>query len=108
LRILGECPEVDESMLEAYAMISGMGPTYFWFQWHHLLSLAVSFGLDQEKARRAINAMIYGAVQTMFQSGLSPEAVMDLIPTKPFKEDEQNIQALYTSRLQALYSKLKS
>ncbi len=108
LLVLGQCPEVEEGKLEGYAMITAMGPTYLWFQWRHLHSLAVSFGLTHDEAARGINAMIHGAEQTLFESGLSPEAVMDLVPTKPLKEDEQNIQALYTNRLQVLYSKLKS
>ena len=29
---LGECPEVAEEKLEAYAVLLAMGPTYFWFQ----------------------------------------------------------------------------
>ncbi|MDD1720191.1 MAG: NAD(P)-binding domain-containing protein, partial [Methanoregulaceae archaeon] len=29
---LGRCPEVKEETLEAYAILSAMGPTYLWFQ----------------------------------------------------------------------------
>jgi pyrroline-5-carboxylate reductase len=43
---LGKMPEVDESKLEAYAVLTAMGPTYFWFQWYELLELARSFGLS--------------------------------------------------------------
>jgi pyrroline-5-carboxylate reductase len=108
LLALGQCPEVEEEKLEAYAMITAMGPAYLWFQWHHLHSLAVSFGLNHDEAARAMIAMIHGAEQTLFESGLSPDVVMDLIPSKPLKDDEQTIQAFYTARLQTLYSKLKN
>jgi pyrroline-5-carboxylate reductase len=106
-RVLGQCPEVSEYKLEAYAMITAMGPTYLWFQWQHLQSLAVSFGLAPDEAARGIHAMIHGAERALFQSGFSADAIMDLIPTKPLKDDEQSIQAVYTTRLQTLYSKLK-
>jgi len=33
LRVMGKTPEVEESMLEGYAIVSAMLPTYFWFQW---------------------------------------------------------------------------
>lgn len=44
LQHLGECPEVPENELEAYAILTAMGPTYFWFQWQQLRELAVELG----------------------------------------------------------------
>ncbi|MGQ9614886.1 MAG: pyrroline-5-carboxylate reductase family protein [Spirochaetota bacterium] len=38
----GMSPEVPEEHLEAYAIITGMGPTYFWFQWLELVRLSAS------------------------------------------------------------------
>ncbi len=103
---LGECPEVDERKLEAYAMISAMGPTYLWFQLCHLQTLAQSFGFSHAEARDAVAAMLRGAERTMFASGLGPEEVIDLIPSKPLKDDESAIKDIYTARLTALYEKL--
>ena len=40
LNLLGKCPEVREDKLEAYAVVTAMGPTYMWFQWNELCSLA--------------------------------------------------------------------
>ena len=37
--ILGNSPEVDENNLEAYAILTAMGPTYFWFQIQELEEL---------------------------------------------------------------------
>ncbi|OGK12505.1 MAG: hypothetical protein A2Y63_06150, partial [Candidatus Riflebacteria bacterium RBG_13_59_9] len=31
---LGECPVVEENTLEVYAVLTGMGPTYFWPQFY--------------------------------------------------------------------------
>lgn len=41
LEVLGKTFEVSESKLEAYAIISAMLPTYFWFQWKALSDLGV-------------------------------------------------------------------
>jgi pyrroline-5-carboxylate reductase len=44
----GTWPEVDERHLEAYAIVTGMGPTYFWYQWQALREAAGQFGLSPE------------------------------------------------------------
>jgi pyrroline-5-carboxylate reductase len=107
-RTLGDCPEVSEELLEAYAITTAMGPTYFWFQLYELHDLAKTFGLSAETLKDAIPKMINGAVKTMYESGLNPEEVMDLIPVKPFVEDESAIKGSYRNRLTALYKKLKT
>lgn len=107
-RALGECPEVAEDKIEAYAILVAMGPTYFWFQWHQLLTLGVSFGLDQAETETALMAMINGATETLFKGDMTPQEVMDLVPVKPLNEDEPTIGDIYTRRLDALFKKLKS
>ena len=49
----GEWPEVEERTLEAYAILTGMGPTYFWYQWQALRELAGQFGLSPPEDRRS-------------------------------------------------------
>jgi pyrroline-5-carboxylate reductase len=105
--LLGECPEVPEKNLEAYAILTAMGPTYLWFQWQALMDLGRSFGLREEALREGIGKMIEGAMLTMFASGLKPGDVMDLVPVKPLAEDEDAIRDMYTNRLSALFNKLK-
>jgi len=105
---LGECPEVPEENLEAYAIIAAMGPTYFWFQWHILSEIGQSFGLTESAVKEAVAKMAGGAVDTMFASPLKPEEVMDLVPVKPLAEDEETIRNIYKTRLSALFNKLKS
>jgi len=105
---LGECPVVNEDSIEAYALISAMGPTYLWFQFEELRRLAVGFGLDEAAARAAISSMVHGAVATLFDSGLAPGDVTDLVPVKPLGADEATILALYRDRLEPLYQKLTS
>jgi pyrroline-5-carboxylate reductase len=105
---LGKCPEVDEGKLEAYAILTAMGPTYLWFQLHELQKIAESFGLSRQEAETGVAEMVAGAGRTLFGAGLTAEEVMDLIPVKPLGEEEGNIKAVYHARLEALYTKLKN
>ena len=85
-----------------------MGPTYFWFQLYELQELAKSFGISSHTLKDAIPKMLNGAAKTMYESGLTPAEVMDLVPVKPLGEEEATIKGLYQNRLNALYTKLKS
>ncbi|GAB4342546.1 MAG: pyrroline-5-carboxylate reductase [Calditrichia bacterium] len=103
----GKCPEVTEDELEAYAILTGMGPTYFWFQFSEMLQLARQFGLKEPHAKEAIAEMLHGAVDTLFYSGLAREQVFDLIPSHPLKKHEDEIRKLLNERLTKLYGKLR-
>jgi pyrroline-5-carboxylate reductase len=104
----GTCPEVAEGKLEAYAVITAMGPTYLWFQLYELEALARSFGMTETEAALAVRQMAVGTLQTMEGSGLAPEGVMDLVPVKPLGTDEAAILAAYREKLPGLYAKLKN
>jgi pyrroline-5-carboxylate reductase len=106
-KALGDCPEVKEENLEAYAMITAMGPTYLWFQFYELTDLGKSFGMSEKEAAKAVEKMVKGALKTMLKSGLSPAEVMDLVPVKPLSEDEAMIRNAYRTKLTSLYQKLK-
>jgi pyrroline-5-carboxylate reductase len=103
---LGAHPVVPEPTLEAYALLAAMGPTYFWFQWQALRELALSFGLSAEAADCALRAMLDGAIRTLFDTGLTPEQVMDLVPVKPLADAEPQILRAYRDALPSLYAKL--
>lgn len=105
--VLGVTPEVDEDNLEAYAVLTAMGPTYFWFQFNELSKLGQSFGLEYDEIQESLQKMIIGATQTFYQSKLSPEEVMDLIPVKPMGEEEEKIKKAYQTRLGAIFQQLK-
>lgn len=107
LNLLGATQTVDEKKIEAYAVISAMGPTYFWFQIQHLKELAMQFGLEEKEAEDTIELMLHGAAQTLFHSGETPEAVMDLVPAKPMCEYEAETTARYDEKLRAIYAKIK-
>jgi pyrroline-5-carboxylate reductase len=104
---LGQCPETAEEKLEAYAILSGMGPTYLWFQLQALREVAADFGLSGPEVTAAIESMVSGATRTLLGSGLAPADVMDLIPVKPLAEMEAQVAELYRSRLPALFAKIK-
>jgi pyrroline-5-carboxylate reductase len=106
-KVLGDCPEVAEEKLEAYAILTAMGPTYFWFQLYELEELGKTFGMTPKEAKECLAKMMKGTLKTMTDSGLSPIEVMDLIPVKPLGEEEANIRDMYRTKLQGLYSKLK-
>ena len=104
---LGAHPVVPEESLEAYAILSAMGPTYFWFQWQALREIAAGLGLAKGDADRALRAMLDGSVRTFFDSGLDAAQVLDLVPVKPLAEAEPQILQAYRDTLPRLHAKLK-
>jgi pyrroline-5-carboxylate reductase len=107
LDLLGECPEVEEEKLEAYAVLTGAGPTYFWPQLNELRNIGQSFGLTKRETEKALSGMLKGAIKTFFKSGSDYDEVMNLIPMKPLGEGEEAIRRIYRKKLQELYGKLK-
>jgi len=107
LKPLGECPEVAEPKLEGYALLTGMGPTYLWFQLQALRDVAMGFDLSDAEIAPALKRMVCGATRTLLESGLTPAEVMDLIPVKPLAEMEAQVTEMYQTRLSALYQKIK-
>lgn len=107
LAVLGDCPEVDEGKLEAYAILTAMGPTYFWPQLNELQNLGESFGLTAQEVQTGLTKMAEGTIKTLYKSGMSYEEVMNLIPVKPLAEEESMIREMYRTKLRGLYEKLK-
>jgi pyrroline-5-carboxylate reductase len=97
---------VDENTLEAYAVLTAMGPTYFWFQFNELLHLGRSFGLEDTEIKDSLWNMISGAALAFFQSELNPEEVIDLVPVKPMADEEENIKTAYHALLGAMFQQL--
>ena len=103
---LGDAPEVDERDLEAFAILTAMGPTYFWPQWQALREVARGIGLSDAAADAGLRAMVTGAMATLLDSGLPPAGVMDLVPVKPLVEKEAALVAMYHEMLPALHKKI--
>lgn len=104
---LGECPEVAEHKLEAYAVLSAMSPTFLWFQLQALREVAAGCGLTDTEITPALKRAVCGATRTLLESGLTPAEVMDLIPVKPLAEMEAQVTEMYRTRLPAVYQKIK-
>ena len=104
---LGYMPEISDSKIEAYAVISAMGHTYFNFQLQQLKELALSFGMEEDEAAKAITHMLWGTTETLFNSGLSYSEVADLVPVKPLGEVEEIIKGYYCENLNAIFNKIK-
>lgn len=107
LEILGKCVVVEESKLEAYAIITAMSPTYFWFQFNELSEIGKKIGLTEEECRIGLSETIKSSVNTLFTSGWQKDEVVDLIPVKPISEHETEIKAIYNSKLIPLFEKIK-
>ena len=99
----GDQPEVAEESLEAYAVVTAMGPTYFWYQVQTLRELAVSFGLESESADEAVLRMLDGAVRCLMAKG---PGSMDLIPVRPLEELEPTVTSAFETRLTGMFEKL--
>lgn len=107
LNLLGVAFETNEEKLEAYALISAMLPTYFWFQWNEIERLGQQFGLTEAESREAIYETMNAALNAMYRSGMKPEEVMDLIPIKPIGDSEEIIKGIYQEKLVGLWEKIK-
>ena len=107
LNLLGQTFETAEEKLEAYALISSMLPTYFWFQWTELEALGTQFGLTETESKECIYETMNAALNTMYHSGMNPEEVMNLIPVKPIGENEDTIRSIYQEKLTAIFEKIK-
>lgn len=105
--LLGAFPEMPEATLEAYAIVTAMGPTYFWPQLNTLLELAVSFGMSEQAAKDGVRQMMEGALATMFESNLTFEEYLDLVAVKPLADDQPQIASIYNTKLTALFEKLR-
>jgi len=104
---LGKTFEVEESKLEAYAIVSAMLPTYFWFQFNEMQKLGVQMGLDETESKETVQQTLLAAIDLFYNSGLSSKEVINLIPVKPIGEHEAQISEIYQSKLMGLFQKIK-
>jgi pyrroline-5-carboxylate reductase len=107
LTTMGNTFEVDEQKLEAYAIVSAMAPTYFWFQWETLVAIGERVGLESTESAQTVYKTLQAALNTQFGSGLTSERVRDLIPVKPICDHESEITEIFQEKLLGLYQKIK-
>ena len=104
---MGKTFEVEESKLEAYAMVSAMLPTYFWFQWKEMQKLGMQMGLNELESKETVQQTLLAAIDLLYNSELNYNEVIDLIPVKPIGEHETQISQIYQSKLMGLFQKIK-
>jgi len=107
LEALGNIFEVEESKLEAYAIVSAMLPTYFWFQWKEMQILGSQMGLNDQESKETVQQTLLAAIDLLYNSELDYKDVIDLIPVKPIGEHEAQISEIYQSKLMGLFQKIK-
>lgn len=107
LKMMGNTFEAEESKLEAYAIISAMLPTYFWFQWKEMQDLGLQMGLSEPESIDTVKQTLLAAIDLLFNSELNYDEVVDLIPVKPIGEHETQISEIYRSKLMGLFQKIK-
>jgi pyrroline-5-carboxylate reductase len=107
LKTMGKTFEVEESKLEAYAVVSAMLPTYFWFQWKKMQNLGLQMGLNELESKETVQQTLLAAIDLFYNPELSYNEVIDLIPVKPIGEHETLISEIYQSKLMGLFQKIK-
>ena len=107
LKVMGKTFQTEESSLEAYAIISDMLPSYFWFQWKELERIGIHIGLSETESKEAVRETITAAVELLYSSDLCSEEVIDLIPLKPIAEHEGTIKNCFSDKLIPLYGRIK-
>jgi pyrroline-5-carboxylate reductase len=107
LKTMGETFVVEESKLEAYAIVSAMLPTYFWFQWKEIQNLGIQMGLNESENKETVEQTLLAAIKLLYNSDLDYNEVIDLIPVKPIGEYEAQISEIYRSKLMGLFEKIK-
>lgn len=104
---LGETFETEEKKLEAYAIVSAMLPTYFWFQWLEIERIGIEMGLTVFETRKAVKSTLKKAIKLYYNAGLTPANVIDLIPVKPIADFETEITDIFDTKLMELFDKIK-
>jgi len=107
LKTMGTTFEVEESKLEAYALVSAMLPTYFWFQWEEMQKLGLQMGLNDSESKNAVQQTLQAAINLFYNSELNYSEAIDLIPVKPIGEHEAEISEIFRSKLMGLFEKIK-
>ena len=105
--ITGKAFETDETKLEAYAIISAMLPTYFWFLLKTHVDLEKDIDPKIDDTSQTVMQTMDAATHLRFSAGMSYEAVSDLIPVKPIGEHEKEIKQILETKLSGLYQKIK-
>ena len=62
--------------------------------------------MSEEDTGAGMKAMAANTIDLLYDSGMSYEQVVDLIPVKPLGEHEEEIRNIYRTKLTGLHNKL--
>jgi pyrroline-5-carboxylate reductase len=108
LSVLGDMPEVDEANLETYAVLSAMGPTYLWPLLDEMITSGVRYGLTTDESARLVSRMAVASANMIEVRGKDYATRMDMIPSKPMADIEQELRGLFRVKLDAIHAKLSN
>lgn len=63
-------------------------------------------GLNEAESKETVQQTLLSAIDLLYNSGLSNDEVIDLIPVKPIGEHEAEISEIYQSKLMGLFQKI--
>jgi len=104
---LGEHPEVDEGKIEAYAVLCAMGPTYLWPLLDEMIASGIRYGLGESESIQLVSRMAASCASMIEHSGKDYATRMNMIPSKPMADIEQNLRGMFRDKLDAIHGKLK-
>lgn len=64
-------------------------------------------GLNESESKETIQQTLLAAIELFYNSGLSSNEVIDLIPVKPIGEYETQISEIYQTKLMGVFQKIK-
>lgn len=70
-------------------------------------NLGLQMGLNASESKETIQQTLSAAIDLFYNSGLSSNEVIDLIPVKPIGEHETQILEIYQTKLMGLFQKIK-
>jgi pyrroline-5-carboxylate reductase len=96
--VLGEMPEVEDRLIDVFAVVSAMGYTYFDYQFAMLASLSKEFGVSDDLVKKSIKTLSEGTAETILNGNLGDSA-LDLVPARPLKEIEETVKNAMKTKL---------
>jgi len=106
LSVLGDLPEIKDDLIEAYAVITAMGYTYFDYQFTEIFELAKEFGIDETDARTAILKLAEGTIKTVTGENRSQYEFLNLVPVRPLSGIEDSVKKEYQEKLRERFKML--
>ncbi len=106
--VLGDMPQTEDALIEAFAVITAMGYTYFDYQFTALINKAIEFGIDEKSAKLAVMKLAIGTAKTISSDFVRGEEKLNLVPVRPLAEIESSLKNAFNEKLSERFSMLKS